>query len=97
MGEERVFMTLKHVIRQYVAQNNFRVTFEKKDGSVREMLCTLNSEIIDEYCERKGIVIDPDKPKKADNPMYLDVFDIEADGFRKVNMEKLLTFEIEKK
>lgn len=65
-------------------QGNGRFRFQKVDGSVREMYCTLKpSALPEDYnSELKG---------KA-KPGLLVVFDIEKDGWRSIRYESVMNF-----
>lgn len=62
------------------------VEFEKKDGTVREMKCTLHESFLPPMPEP-----DPDKPAKKKNPDIQVVWDIEKEAFRSFRWDTLLT------
>jgi hypothetical protein len=66
------------------------VTFEKKDGTIREMICTKNQEIITE--------IDPfvfdnvSNTNRKKDEVNIIVYDVEVLGWRKINPNKIKSF-----
>jgi hypothetical protein len=64
------------------------VVFEKKDGTIREMKCTLNSIQIPtvEQIENK------EKRTKSENPDVLPVYDVEAKGWRSFRWDSIREF-----
>jgi hypothetical protein len=66
------------------------VTFEKKDGTIREMVCTKNQEIITE--------IDPfvfdnvSNTNRKKDEVNITVYDVEVLGWRKINPNKIKSF-----
>ena len=65
------------------------VTFEKKDGALRKMKCTLNSQLIPTLEIDEGRV----RRTRAENPDVLPVYDIEAAGWRSFRWDLLIEFE----
>ena len=78
-------------IRDYL--NNYSinvVTFEKKDGSIRNMICTQDFDYIPEKYHPK---IEPDsdtKPKKNLSDEVARVFDFESDGWRSFRYDSVI-------
>ncbi len=70
--------------------NRIKVVFEKKDGSLRTMLCTRNFNTIPEGYRphTEGQIDRPGKP----TPEHLfSVFDLDANGWRSFVPEKVLS------
>jgi hypothetical protein len=65
------------------------VTFEKKDGALRKMKCTLNHQII----PKLEITESKEKRSRVENPDVLPVYDIEAQGWRSFRWDSLIEFE----
>jgi hypothetical protein len=65
------------------------VTFEKKDGSIRKMNCTLSKELMPN--------LETDNPqekrKRAENPEVLPVYDLESNGWRSFRWDSVIDFE----
>jgi len=92
--------TEKTVIRDWVRsllQNSkVTVTFVKSDGSVRDMLCTLDHSLIpprpvvpQRGDSVDGIVRESRKPRKEPDPHSLRVFDIEKQEWRSFRFDRL--------
>lgn len=65
------------------------ISFIKKDGSLREMKCTLQEAFITPYERKTETTI-----KKSVNLDMLTVWDIEASGFKKVNIPTITKIKI---
>ena len=65
-----------------------QVSFTKVDGTIRNMLCTNNFDLIPEEFHPKG----SDKPK-AYNPNIFRVYDLENNGWRSFMIDKVISFE----
>lgn len=65
------------------------IEFEKKDGTMREMVCTLEEGTVP-YSEPKG-GNDEDKRKQADTACA--VYDIDSAGWRSFRWDKLRVFD----
>ena len=68
------------------------VVFTKKDGTEREMLCTINPELV----PQEPIVEDVIKKEKKVNEEVMPVYDLEAKGWRSFRWDsvKQVTFKI---
>lgn len=65
-----------------------KIVFEKKDGTDREMICTLKPSIISEYW------ISAESRMKF-NESVLPVFDLDAKGWRSFRWESLKTYDMD--
>lgn len=65
-----------------LSEQNAEILFTKKDGTDRVMKCTLRSEVAIPY-EKKT-----DRTREG-KPNILPVWDLEADGWRSVNIETI--------
>jgi len=70
-------------IHQYLTAGECQFRFQKQDGTVREMRCTLQESVIP---ETSGA------PKN--NPDNLAVFDVEVNGWRTIKFEKIMDFKV---
>jgi hypothetical protein len=70
-------------MKKLPAKGIHRIVFEKKDGSIREMACTRDPEIISEY------VGDFQPGGKKDNPAVQTVYDLEKKDWRCFRKENL--------
>lgn len=72
--------------REKLRKHVCEVTFTKKNGDERTMICTLHPEFMPDQ-EYTGDT-DPDDP-------LITVLDIEANGWRSFNVDKISNFEYE--
>tara|TARA_R110000868_G_scaffold250424_9_gene507022 strand:- start:318 stop:590 length:273 start_codon:yes stop_codon:yes gene_type:complete len=79
-------MITKQELKSLLQDNIVSVSFEKKDGTRRDMLCTLKKDYLP-VVEHKEV-----KRTKAENPDILPVWDMEKEGFRSVRMNALLGY-----
>lgn len=72
----------------YTALHNgsVRLSFKKKDGETREMLCTLKAELL-------PTKEDESKEKKK-NPDVLAVWDLEKEGWRSFRCDSLIAWDV---
>ena len=72
----------KDIVRKALKSQIIKISFEKKDGTIRDMSCTLmESKIPDEK-----------KPKTTNskqNPAVLPVFDVEKDAWRSFRWDSI--------
>lgn len=80
-------------IRALVGSKIFSVVFEKKDGTLREMVCRLG---VKKHLKGGELSYDPDEKN------YLVVFDMQSEGYRTININTLkkikfegVTYEVE--
>ena len=70
------------------------ITFTKKDGTDREMRCTLKQDLlpVTEVVES----IEEDKPKRAKSETSVAVFDLDVEGWRAFSIDsvKTITFNL---
>ena len=64
----------------------YTIVFEKVNGEVREMRCTLLPEYLPPLVESEK----PATPRK-DNPNNLNVWDLDKDGWRSMRIESIQT------
>jgi len=72
-------------------ENVCEVTFTKKDGSEREMMCTLNMNAIDEEYHPKGGNEDQGAKPNLD---VVKVFDLANVGWRSFRVDSVKNFEV---
>lgn len=75
---------LKSVLREKI----ITVVFRKKDGTERNMLCTLRPDVLPPMPE-KDETAEPKKERKV-NPDVIAVYDIEANGWRSFQFDSLI-------
>jgi hypothetical protein len=65
------------------------VAFIKKDGTQRQMRCTLRADLLPSQTDLEEAL-----QKKTPNPDVLAVWDLEADGWRSFRYDSILGFSI---
>jgi hypothetical protein len=78
----------KDLLTALLKEGLVKIVFEKKDGTIREMLCTLKPSIISEYW------ISAENRMKF-NESVLPVFDLDAKGWRCFRWESLKTYDMD--
>jgi len=83
-------------VRSLLQNGKVTVTFVKSDGSVRDMLCTLDHSLIPPRSvvpqradSVDGIVRESRKPRKEPDPHSLRVFDLEKQEWRSFRFDRL--------
>jgi len=76
--------------RKLFANNIINVTFTKKDGTKRNMRCTL----IEKYLPEQ-IDIEETISKKKHNPNILAVWDMDNNGWRSFRLDSIISYSIE--
>ena len=80
---------VKDEVVDLLRKRDLKITFTKKDGSEREMLCTLRPDVIVPY-EKKTETV----RKTAEQSNTVTVWDLQASAFKKVNLETTTLIEI---
>ena len=68
---------------EFLRYNHGQFTFQKVDGSIREMKCTLKADVLPENFTGT---------ESNSKPGLLTVWDTENDGWRSVKYESVITF-----
>jgi len=75
----------------------FECVFLKKDGSERKMRATTDlTKVPDEFLPKQKEMTEEEAKKKAEKEEaspYVNVFDVEKNGWRKINLEKLISLD----
>ena len=74
-------------VKNLLRENKCRVTFEKVNGEIRKMLCTLDSTLIPKEEVEAG-----EKRAKIENQDVLPVYDLEVNGWRSFRWNSLKEF-----
>lgn len=77
-------------LKQLLHENKVRVIFIKKDGTERNMLCTLKADLLPAQTDLEEAV-----QKKSPNPTALAVWDLENSGWRSFRYDSIIGFNIE--
>jgi hypothetical protein len=81
-------MITKSELKEQLQNNIMNVCFEKKDGTKRDMLCTLIKDYLPER-EQKEVV-----RTKKENTDVLPVWDLDKKAFRSVRMNTLISHHV---
>lgn len=82
-------MSHEQQIRQSLLTNIIEVTFTKKDGTDRVMLCTLNKEYLP---EQKYLEEEISKQNKSDE--VIAVWDVENNGWRSFRWDSVKGYKV---
>jgi len=88
MSEEEKVLA-RESVGYILKENVVKVVFTKKDGSEREMLCTLNQKLLPPR-EDGG---DEEAPKTK-NPDQINVWDLEKGAWRSFMIDSMISFEV---
>ena len=75
-------MWTKESITEQLRQDILDIQFIKKDGSLREMRCTLNEKYLPEMTKSEST--------KKENPDVLAVWDIDSNGWRSFIVKQIV-------
>jgi hypothetical protein len=73
----------RYELKQTLQGNIATVVFEKADGTLREMRCTLQSDFLPPQLLQENTVT------RAENPNILSVWDIDNGGWRSFRMDSI--------
>lgn len=76
-------------IRDFLHRGPVKVTFVKKDGSVRQMICTLKPDLLP-VVEEKSTT----RPKK-ENTDVMAVYDVEVNAWRSFTVKSVTSVEVD--
>ncbi len=84
VSEERE--SIKKAVKDVLRGGRAKVVFTKLDGTRREMLCTLNKDILSE----RGVVLgESAKPSRRLNESVVCAYDLEKDGWRSFRLDSI--------
>ena len=78
----------RYELKETLSKGIVTVTFEKLDGTIREMRCTLQADILPAQLLQEGA-----KPR-AENPNILSVWDIDSHGWRSFRMDSIKSVDV---
>lgn len=78
----------RDILKMYLGDRFFEVTFTKKNGDERVMRATTNLDLI--HPDHHPKPLEAGKEPKKDYPQLLKVFDIEADGWRSITYGNMI-------
>lgn len=74
-------------LKEQLHKGVVRVKFVKKDGSIRDMQCTLKADLLPAQTD-----IEESVQKKTPNPAVLAVYDVENNGWRSFRWDSIIGF-----
>ena len=80
-------MSQKPEIKDLLQTKILRVKFTKTDGTERDMICTLKSDLLKEHVNKTD-------RKKKENENVLSVWDVEKDAFRSFRLDSLISYSV---
>ena len=76
----------KYALKEQLQNGIVTIVFEKIDGTIREMQCTLNRDIMPPHL----LTEEQDAAKiRTENPDLLAVWDVDANGWRSFHVSKV--------
>lgn len=92
-ADETGKIMIRDWVRSLLQAQSVTVTFVKADGSVREMTCTLNWDLIPTDKQPKDIPVEnllkESKKRREPDPHTLRVFDVEKQEWRSFRFDRL--------
>lgn len=79
---ERNDSTWQNNVRDLLKKHECKFLFQKSNGELREMVCTLQPAVIPQV----------DNPRKNDK--NLTVFDVEVSGWRTIPFDRIISFKV---
>ena len=76
-------MDNKEMLKDNLSRNVMKIEFTKADGTIREMLCTLDPKRLPESPIKES--------KKKENPDVLAVFDLEKNAWRSFRLDSVIS------
>ena len=75
----------KYSLKEDLKNGVHTVVFEKKDGTIREMRCTLQQDMLPQFLSEVAPVA------KTENPDTLAVWDVDNNGWRSFRVDSVQT------
>jgi len=95
---ESAFQRAKDSLTEFLKKNIVKITFQKQDGTLRVMLCTLHPDLLPDITESKETVdaegFTKKKRTKKPNPEVLPVYDLEKKAWRSFRIDSVQNVEI---
>lgn len=79
----------KNTLKDHLSKCVAKITFNKSDGTLREMLCTL----MEEYLPTPQPLDDTPKLPRKENDGVLAVWDIDSKGWRSFRLDSITNIE----
>jgi len=86
-GKRKTKMSLfdKYALKEDLKNGIHTVVFEKTDGTIREMRCTLQPDMLPQFLSEVAPV------NKTENPNTLAVWDVDNNGWRSFRVDSVQT------
>lgn len=78
-------------LKEQLKSNVLSVTFTKKNGDERNMICTLMADKIPAVEVKEGV----EKKERAENRDVMAVYDTDADGWRSFRLDSVKNISVE--
>jgi len=88
MNEDNELVITREYLIELLQNNVITVRFTKKDGTAREMLCTLKQGKL----PRREVTEGKDRPNKEPNQDIIPVFDMEKKAWRSFRVDSVTGF-----
>jgi len=83
----------KEFMLEHLQQGKCEVFFQKKNGTIRHMICTLNPNEVPKFYNEK--IIESSQIQQEDNlSTVLPVWDVEKEGWRSFRIASVLSFKL---
>jgi hypothetical protein len=90
--EEKKKFSREEIAGHFSSAKKVKVVFEKKDGTIRTMLCTRDPETIPEEF-RPQDKDETDRPGRPTPDHLFAAFDTEANGWRSITVDKIISID----
>lgn len=84
-----LFQSLKEDLKKLLKNNTLSILFNKKDGTQRTMLCTLNADLLPVVVKKEG---DEVKKEKKQSDESLAVWDLEKNAWRSFRIDSIVSY-----
>ena len=95
------FSLTREYLMGQLHQNVLTISFTKKDGSNRQMLCTLKTDLLPQRSQsdtiqssNNDLIIPPEIKTKKINESIIPVYDLEKKGWRSIIIANIIKIEI---
>jgi hypothetical protein len=84
---------IKEAMVEQLQQGKCEVFFKKTDGTIRQMICTLNPKNVPTFFKDK-ITESPQEQMQSIESTAISVWDLEKSGWRSFRINSILTFRL---
>lgn len=79
----------RYELKETLSKGVVTVAFDKRDGSRREMRCTLKPELLP-----APVLLQEGAVPRKENPDVLSVWDVEANGWRSFRLDSIISITV---